>query len=204
MIKVQGKIPREAGVAVSGGVDSMVALDFLSRNHIVTVYCFDHGTTHSKLALEFVADYCNQNQLVLKTSKIESTKPNNTSWEEYWRDERYRWFKTFDQTIVLGHHLDDCIETYIFNMCHGSFRTIPYRHANCIRPFRLNGKDMLYDWAYKNKILVIDDPSNNDTIYKRNYIRKEVVPRIKEVNPGIDKVVRKMLIEEFKNVRHAR
>ena len=33
LIKLQGKLPRKISVAVSGGVDSMVALDFLKRNH---------------------------------------------------------------------------------------------------------------------------------------------------------------------------
>ena len=47
LIKLQGKLPRKISVAVSGGVDSMVALDFLKRNHVVTVLHYNHGTGHS-------------------------------------------------------------------------------------------------------------------------------------------------------------
>ena len=35
LIKMQGKLPRKISVAVSGGVDSIVILDFLKRNHIL-------------------------------------------------------------------------------------------------------------------------------------------------------------------------
>ena len=49
MIKVQGKLPRELYVAVSGGVDSMAALNFLKGNHAIkAVLFFDHGAETSK------------------------------------------------------------------------------------------------------------------------------------------------------------
>ena len=47
MIKLQGRLPREICVAVSGGVDSMVALEFLRKNHYVTVLHFNHGNHYS-------------------------------------------------------------------------------------------------------------------------------------------------------------
>ena len=112
MIKIQGKIPRDVGVAVSGGVDSMAAVDFLRRNHNVTVYNFDHGTKYGGIVTDYIILYCKNNNLPYKTGWLTEKRSKHESKEEHWRNERYAWFKTFDQTIVLGHHLDDCVETY--------------------------------------------------------------------------------------------
>lgn len=193
MIKVQHPIPRSVGVAVSGGIDSMAILDFLRRRHDVHVYHFNHGTEHGNRAATFMRDYCDSNSVPYTFGLIGSSKPQNKSWEEHWRDERYAFLKAQEDTIVLGHHLDDCVETYLFNMCHGKEHTIPYRHANCIRPFRLNRKDILTKWAIRHDVPWIDDPSNEDTSYARNHVRKVLLPAILKVNPGIYKVIYKRM-----------
>ena len=69
MIKLQGKLPRKISVAVSGGVDSMVALDFLKRNHVVNVLHYNHGTGHSDEAEAFVTRYCKDNGISLFCSQ---------------------------------------------------------------------------------------------------------------------------------------
>lgn len=196
MIQIQHKIPRTVGVAVSGGVDSMAVLDFLRRRHSVTVFHFNHGTVHGSAAEKFLVDYCRTHDLKCVIGKIENAKPQHKSWEEHWRDERYRFFTVQDTEIVLGHHLDDCVETYVFNMCHGKGYTIPYRHHNCIRPFRLNRKQELMDWALRNNVPWIDDNSNQDTNYARNHIRNVILPQMLKVNPGIYKVIYKRLKAE--------
>lgn len=196
MIKLQGSIPREVGVAVSGGVDSMAVLDFLSRKHKVTAYCFDHGTEHGKAAMDFVAKYCLKNRISLQRGQLANERPAGVSMEEHWRNERYAWFKQFDQTIVLGHHLDDCVETYVFNMCHGTVWNMPYRHANTVRPFRLTRKEELINWAETHRIPWLDDPSNKKEDFMRNYIRLRILPDILHVNPGLHKVIKKKLMEE--------
>lgn len=197
MIKVQGKIPRSVGVAVSGGVDSMAALNFLMRNHDVTVYNFDHSTEYGATAHNYLLDYCNFHKIPFVSCYLEKDKPKGLSWEEFWRIERYEWLTSFEQTIVLAHHLDDCVESYVFNMTHGKDYTIPYRHSNCIRPFRLNKKAEFLDWAVRNAVYWMDDVSNTDTKYARNQIRKNVIPELLKVNPGLYKVVARKLDEPF-------
>lgn len=193
MIKIQGKIPRSVGVAVSGGVDSMAVLDFLSQNHDVTVYNFNHGTHHSHKAALFLDEYCYAKGLPLQLGHLSSSKPNDKSWEEYWRDERYEWLTSFDRVIVLGHHLDDCVESYVFNMCHGKSHTIPYNHANCIRPFRLNKKKELRSWAENHNVPWVEDESNENLDFNRNYIRAKVIPELLMINPGLHKVIFKKI-----------
>lgn len=197
MIKVQGKIPREVGVAVSGGVDSMVILDFLKRNHNVTAYHFNHGTKNADLFERFVRASCSKMDIPIKVGDIKNPKRKGQSLEEHWREERYNWLREQDQTIVLAHHLDDCVESYLFNMCNGKDYTIPYRNHNCIRPFRLNRKSNIVNWLKDHKdILWVEDPSNIDEKFKRNYIRWNLLPNALEVNPGLYKVIAKRIKSE--------
>ena len=125
-----------------------------------------------------------------------ATLPAGVSPEEHWRNERYNWLTAQDQTIVLAHHLDDCVESWVFNMCNGKDYTIPYRHANCIRPFRLTPKIELEKWINQHEVKWANDPSNSDTAFKRNYIRNAVLPMVMNVNPGLPKVIAKRIAAE--------
>lgn len=197
MIKVQGKIPREVGVAISGGVDSMVILDFLRHNHKVTAYYFNHGSKNADIFERFVRACCAKMEIPIKVGDIKNPRDKKQSQEEYWREERYNWFREQDQTIVLAHHLDDCVESYLFNMCNGKDYTIPYRHHNCIRPFRLNRKeDIVGQLRNRPDVMWVEDPSNLDEKFKRNYIRFNLLPMALEVNPGLYKVIAKRIDAE--------
>jgi len=198
VIKVQGKIPRKVGVAVSGGVDSMCILDFLRKNHDVTVYHFNHGSKTADLFERFVRAACQKMELSIVVGDIKNLRTKGQSVEEYWREERYAWLREQDETIVLGHHLDDCVESYLFNMCNGKDYTIPYRHHNCIRPFRLNKKADIVERLKPNPdIMWVEDPSNIDDRFKRNYIRWNLLPEALNVNPGLYKVIAKRIKAEL-------
>jgi len=90
MIKIQGKLPRKIQVACSGGVDSMVVLDFLKNNHDVTVVHFHHGTAHADDAFGFVNRYCDNHNLRLLNHGIGNDSiPPGRSKEDFWREKRY-------------------------------------------------------------------------------------------------------------------
>ena len=81
---------------------------------------------------------------------------------------------------------------------HGQGKIIPYRNGNVIRPFRLTEKSQFVDWCKRHDVDWIEDQSNTDTKYMRNYIRHEVMPKILKINPGINKVVAKKVRQEDK------
>jgi tRNA(Ile)-lysidine synthase len=195
MIKIQGKLPRQLMVAVSGGVDSMVVLDFLRRSHAVEVFHFNHGTEHSKEAEWLVRKYVSDHNLPFQVRGIaKQFKPKNKSTEEWWRDERYKWMDMFAQNhmaVVTCHHLDDCVETWAWSSMHGTGKIIPYKRGNIIRPFRKTRKRDLELWAAMHNVPYVEDKSNKDTSYIRNYIRHEMMPHILKVNPGIHKTILK-------------
>mgnify|MGYP003127262381 CR=1 FL=1 len=75
MIKLQGRIPRSIYLACSGGVDSMACLNFLNRNHDVTVLHYNHGTSHADKAQRFVENYCQKNDINYLLGKVKGTIP---------------------------------------------------------------------------------------------------------------------------------
>lgn len=193
MIKILGSIPRKITVACSGGVDSMVLLDFLRRNHAVEVAFFNHGTESSKLAQEFLSEFCSRTEIKLHLGLISTTRRGpGQSPEEFWREERYRFLEQFE-SVATAHHLDDVAETWVWSSLHGTSSLIPYRRGNVFRPLLLNRKYDLEDWARRKNVEWIEDNSNNDTGYTRNYIRHELMAGVLRVNPGIHTMLRKKL-----------
>jgi tRNA(Ile)-lysidine synthase len=199
MIHIQGRLEREVYVACSGGVDSMAVVDFLIKNHSVKLLFFDHETENSRNALEFIRERYEPSislaGMVLEVNSIQRLKNKSESWEEYWREQRYSWFHSFDKEIITCHHLDDCMETWLFSSLHGEGKIIPYRNKNVIRPFRLNRKQTFINWCRNKNVPWIEDSSNEDTRYMRNYIRHEMMPKVQYVNPGFAKVIAKKVRE---------
>lgn len=186
-------LPKEIFVACSGGVDSMAALDFLSRRHEVTAVFFDHGTSASFDAMDFLHKYCYQKKIGLVTGAIMRAKHKDESLEEYWRTERYRFFDYLQKPIVTAHHLDDAVETWVWSSMHGTPKLPEIQRGNVIRPFLSTPKAELVDWCVRKSVPWYDDPSNTDQKFMRNYIRHTVMPVVEKINPGIQKTIKKKL-----------
>ena len=195
MIRLQGSLPRRVYLACSGGVDSMAALDFLRRNHEVEVLHFNHGHGNSDRACEFVQDYCELNAIPCHVGYIDAgSKPSHMSTEEWWREQRYGYLDQGifgSNTVVTCHHLDDCVETWVWSSLNGTGKIIPYRRGNVVRPFRLTRKRDFEYWCSFNQVPWIEDDSNEEIHYTRNYIRHEMMPHVLRVNPGIHKTISK-------------
>lgn len=198
MLKLITRIPSsEFAIAVSGGIDSMVCLDFLRRfpNNRFSVLHFNHGTEHGKEAEEFVSNFCSENNLPLLIGRIASEKLKKESQEEYWRRERYSFFSKFCLPIITCHHLNDVLETWIFTSLRGEGKLIPFKRDNFIRPFLLTSKKEIKDWVERNDLKWCEDKSNSENIHSRNIIRNELMPIALKVNPGLEKMMRKKLME---------
>ena len=201
MIKLQGKLPHSIYVACSGGVDCMVAVDFLSRKHDVEVLFFNHGSEHDAVAQQFLYEYCESKDLEFIVGSVAKgdTVESGMSKEDFWRWKRYRFFEKFSlpmHPVVTCHHLDDCVETWIWSSLHGSPSIIPYNRGDVVRPFRLNKKKDMELWANLHNVPYLDDPENVNTAFTRNYIRHELMPHALKVNPGLYKTIKKKVLED--------
>jgi len=201
MIQLLGRVPDNITVAVSGGPDSMAALDFLNnRKRNVSVLYFNHCTEHGYEAKKFVRNYCLQRGIGLLEGKIRTKKPSDMSWEEFWRVERYKYFKKHsDRPIITAHHLNDVVEWWVYTALHGETKIIPYENQdyNIIRPFLLTPKIELVDWCDRKNVPYLIDPSNESRDHMRNIIRHDMMSSILSVNPGVEKVLRKKVQKVF-------
>ncbi len=200
MIRMSMKLPHQIAVAVSGGCDSMAALDFLSKNKDILALHFNHGTDHASEAESTVLNYCKSKDIPLIIGRLEEDIPKGVSREEFWRDQRYSFFDKAissldsDIPVVTCHHLDDLVETWIFTSLHGSSTMIPSRRKNYYRPFLITRKTNFEDWCDRKGVPFVEDPSNLDISFMRNFIRHELVPKALRVNPGLPKVLRKKVL----------
>lgn len=193
MIKILKPLPKDVTIAFSGGVDSVAIADFLSRNHNITCAFFNHGTSECDHAEDFVRSYCNERGWNFIIGKIMRERDDKESLEEYWRNERYDFLSMFSGVVVTGHNLDDCVETYLFSSLNGTSKVIPYQRNNVVRPFLTTRKETFIDWCTKRGLPWYEDSSNQDVKHMRNYIRKELMPHALHVNPGLHKIVSKIV-----------
>jgi tRNA(Ile)-lysidine synthetase-like protein len=196
MIKLTVPLPKQITIACSGGVDSMAVVDFLSHKHKVTIAHFNHRTQNGEKAAEFVSRYCSDNNIVMLYGSPRSQKGSKESQEEYWRRERYEFLSELGPVITC-HHLDDCVETYIWSSLHGTPKVIPLTRNNVLRPFLTTRKSEFTDWCVRKGLEWCEDLSNEDERYTRNYIRKNLVPHALHVNPGLHKTVKKIIEKQY-------
>jgi len=118
---------------------------------------------------------------------------NLAKTEEIARELRYSFFentmKKFNSDIVfLAHNKNDNIETAIYRIIKGTATkglcAIPENRQNYFRPLLKTTKEEILDFLDKNNLEYKIDSSNEDIKYKRNLIRKEILPLFEKINPN--------------------
>lgn len=206
MFQLTHPLPKKYWIAVSGGIDSMAVLNWLHlgkpsrKDSLLGVVHVNHMTgMFADEASGLVNDWTRWMGVKRKWFLIEDKLPSGKSKEEWWREQRYKFFHSLSEPVILAHTFDDCLEEYIMcTMVRGYAGTIPYRNGNCIRPFRKWKREDIENYMKYHDYPWKEDPSNRDTNYKRNYIRHEIVPRIKKINPGIYNIVEKVMENQDK------
>ena len=199
-------------LAVSGGIDSMVLFDLFLKNNInfsVASCNFQLRGEDSDNDLKFVENICIKNSInlystVLDVDKFSTMRKISTQMAA--RELRYDFFKKILEKhkysyIVTAHHLDDNIETIIFNFIKSTgykgLVGIPFNKNKILRPLINTSKEEIEDYAVSNNISWRLDKSNNSNKYSRNKIRNEVIPLLKEINPSLGK----SLTESLKRIQ---
>jgi tRNA(Ile)-lysidine synthase len=205
--KLTHPLPKQCIVAVSGGVDSVAALHFLSqvKSRVTGVIHINHATGQfADDAEELVRRTCENQRIDLTVRTIQDQKEGGDSLEDFWRAQRYRFFEEeaagmgpVPPPIVLAHNMDDCLEEYVIcTMLRGYLGTIPYQHGPCIRPFRLWKRRDIERFAAEHRLRWLEDPSNSDSKFLRAGVRRLLTPRIRFINPGIYSIVEKAIKEQ--------
>ena len=181
----------------------MAFLNFLREGRRdITVVHVNHGTDHGNRAEEFVREKCEEYDLDLWVGDGSPyTKHITSNFEAEWRDIRYTFFNMFmmkyDLPLITAHHLDDCVETWLFSTLHGNPKTIPYERQKIIRPFLMVSKEQIEKYVFVHDIDYIQDPSNYDIKHTRNFIRHKLIPQALRVNPGLKKMVANIVQDRY-------
>lgn len=165
-------------VAVSGGVDSVVLLDFLSRQqrYELVMAHFEHGIRGeaSQADARFV-EYLSQKYRV--KYEIGYGNLSKSASEADAREKRYAFLKgvasKYGGRIVTAHHLDDLVETVAINLVRGTgWRGLAvFGNASLLRPLLRYQKSELYDYALRHRLEWVEDETNRTDAYLRNRLR---------------------------------
>lgn len=188
-------------LAVSGGVDSMAML-YLFREggfRVAVAHCnFQLRSKESDADEEFVRLVCKELDVPFFSKRFETEAyawENTLSIQMAARDLRYAWFeellvKNAYRCLATGHHFDDSIETILLNLTRGSategLAGIPVKNGNVIRPLLFATRKQIEKYAAAKGIVWREDLSNMTDDYQRNFIRHQVVPKLKELNPSLE------------------
>ncbi len=151
----------------------------------------------------FVEKYCKEAGVLCKLYSVDAiTHVNQTgfSLEQSARLLRYDCFfdaikNGFCDVVATAHHKSDNVETILFNLLRGSGLTgvsgiSPTDYdGRIIRPLLKTDKKSIDDYVLSNNIPYVEDSTNTDQNYTRNFLRLAVLPKIKEVFPEVESAI---------------
>lgn len=191
-------------VALSGGLDSSVMLHALCHAKWVVpqkikVIYIDHGLhAESVKWQQQCQQQCQQWGLALYIERIESAPTPGESVEAWARSQRYQLFSQHlaqDDILLMAHHADDQIETLLLNILRGAgprgLSGIPVMRSlgqgKIIRPLLTCPREAIRQYAQTHHLTWVEDPSNADIRFDRNFLRHEIVPLLKKRWPQLTK-----------------
>ncbi len=195
-------------VAYSGGIDSQVLLHALTQlkqsnqlDNPITVCHVNHGiSTHADNWQAFAKQQCQyyQVKLIVKTVNVKE-KPQQ-SLEALARDARYQALQNINEKkslILTGHHSDDQSETFLLALKRGAGlkglssmakESLLGQHS-LVRPFLHISRVMIENYAKKHHLDWIEDESNDDTRFDRNFIRQDIMPLLIQRWPSVQNTI---------------
>lgn len=187
-------------VCCSGGIDSMVLLRLMVQAreplaldlHVVTV---DHGLRcEAPGDAEFVLEQCRGVGVAATLCRLQMN-PHQPNLEEEARIRRYAAIAACREEhgarlTATGHTLDDQAETVIYRLIRGTgprgVQGMDYRRDDgLIRPMLDITRAEVEVYARAYGIPYVTDQTNADTTLVRNRIRKQILPLMREINPGV-------------------
>ena len=194
-------------VGLSGGADSVALLLILKElgYYVEAAHCNFHlRGKESQRDEEYCINLCKEEDVKLHLTHFQTAEYaelHKVSIEMAARTLRYNYFETLRQDIgadavCVAHHRDDSVETVLLNLVRGTglsgLMGIRPRNKHIIRPLLACSKADIEAYLAAKEQVFVTDSSNLVADVKRNKLRLEVVPTLKEINPSFDETIMKM------------
>ncbi len=186
--------------ALSGGLDSIVLLQLLVEINKTLPFKLHAQHVHHGLSpnadawATFCADVCKKLIIPLTISNVNVNKKCGLGVEAAAREARYKaLFATEADFICLAHHQDDQAETLLLQLARGAgvkgLAGMSASNMKLLRPLLEVSRSTLETYAKQHKLTWIEDESNFDTKFDRNFLRHEILPKLEKQYPAIKQTI---------------
>ncbi len=185
--------------AVSGGADSMCLLHWMLNQEDLQVCAahFEHGLRGEESLRDaaFVEAWCAERGvpfLLGRGDAAAAAREKGRGIEETARELRYAFLEQAAERlgcdwILTAHNADDNAETMLLNLCRGAGAAglcgIPPVRGRILRPLLGCTRAEIEDYLRREEVPHVEDGSNREEIFRRNRIRLQVMPVLRELNP---------------------
>ncbi len=180
-------------VGLSGGIDSVVLLHAAKqRSRTVGAVHVHHGLSPSADTwARFCRDLCHEWNVSLRVDRVNVDRNSTDGLEGAARRERHDVYKSAAADwILLGHHRGDRAETLLFNLLRGAgirgAGAMPERNGRLLRPLLEVGRVDIEAYAKAHGLNWMDDHSNADTRFSRNFLRHTIIPALSRRFPAAE------------------
>lgn len=188
-------------LALSGGLDSMVLLELLFQarqlqNFELEAVYVNHGLSQNAVAWsDFCQQQCQQRNVTFSSVAVKLDGCANI--EAQAREARYQALAetvTDQYTLLMtAHHADDQLETLLLALKRGAGATglsgiapsRPFAEGLLVRPLLAYSRQQLQRFASSFSLQWIEDESNADNSYDRNFLRNQIIPQLTERWPAL-------------------
>lgn len=189
-------------VALSGGADSVCLLHLFythAAQHgiVLSAVHIEHGIRgdESLRDMEFCKSLCKEWEVPLEVEHCDVpalVRAGGGSVEQAARDVRYGAFRSLLKAgkadfVATAHHANDVAETVLFRLARGTglsgMKAIT-EYNGIIRPLLSFTRDEILTYVHENLLPYVDDSTNADEDYTRNYIRHTVLPAFEKIHGG--------------------
>jgi len=194
--------PKRLVIAYSGGLDSTVLIHALAVSRdvhgksLLAVYV-DHGLHEDSGRWgEHCESFASSLDVEFTGLAVDVMTDTGKGSEAAARTARYDVFRSLireSDWLLSAHHKDDQAETLLLNLMRGSGPSglagigeiQPFGLGWLVRPLLPFSQSELRNYAAQHELSWIDDPSNDDRQFDRNFLRHEILPRLEERWPGV-------------------
>lgn len=183
-------------LAISGGLDSVVLLHLfnrLAKAHSLpfTAVHIHHGLSmHADQWQVFCQELCVKWHISFRSEQVDAKACVGESREEVARRARYGALHALlsaQDCLITAHHQDDQAETFLLQLFRGAgvkglaamaeLQALPL--GQLYRPLLSFSRTQIMAYAQQHQLDWIEDESNQDTTFDRNFVRQQLLPQIK-------------------------